>query len=164
MEWNRKNVLLSLPVLAVELATLANLNSYYSYHEMPVVAFLLAISFSVLLMASAILISQDISSTIRILLIVGGLLLFGVQAASNISEAFLRAQEFLPIDRLSILWNVPPSTWLIRSAFIWGGVINIVGMIYWIALGVHYRKERRRETLAAAALKELMMDKIKERN
>jgi hypothetical protein len=161
MEWNRKNVLLSVPVLAVELATLANLSSYYSYHEVPVVAFLLAISFSVLLMASAILISQDVSSTVRILLIVGGLLLFGVQAASNISEAFLRAQELLPVDRLSVLWNVAPATWTIRSAFIWGGVINIVGMIYWLALGIHYRQERRREALAAAALKDLMMDKVK---
>lgn len=48
MEWNRKNLLLALPVFAVEVATLANLSSYYSYHELPVVAFLLAISFSIL--------------------------------------------------------------------------------------------------------------------
>ena len=161
MEWNRKNLLLSLPVISVELATLANLSSYYSYHEVPVVAFLLAISFSVLLMASAILISQDISSKICALLIVGGLLLFCVQAASNISEAFLRAQEFLPVDRLSVLWNVPPAVWTIRSAFIWGGVINIVGLIYWIALGVHFRKEKRSEAIASAVLKDLMMDKVK---
>lgn len=111
-------------------------------------------------MASAILISQDVSSTIRVLLVVGGLLLFCVQAASNISEAFLRAQEFLPVDRLSVLWNVSPAVWTVRSAFIWGGVINVVGMIYWLALGVHYRRERRREALAAAALKDLMLDKV----
>jgi hypothetical protein len=161
MEWNRKNVLLSVPVFMVELATLANLSSYYSYHEVPIVAFLLAISFSMLLIASAILISQDISSIVRVLLIVGGLLLFGVQAASNISEAFLHAQEFLPAARLSVLWNVTPEVWIIRSSFIWGVVINVVGMIYWLALGVHFRREKRREVLAMAALKELMMDKVK---
>jgi hypothetical protein len=161
MEWNRKNLLLSLPVFTVELATLANLSSYYSYHEVPVVAFLLAISFSILLMASAILISQDLSTRIRVLLLVGGLLLFGVQAASNISEAFLRAQEFLPVDRLSILWNVPAASWTIRSAFIWGGVINAVGLIYWIALGMHFRAEKRRDAIAAAALKDLMLNKVK---
>lgn len=159
MEWNRKNLLLALPVLAVEVATLANLSSYYSYHELPAVAFLLAISFSVLLIASAILISQDVSPIIRVLLVIGGLLLFCVQAASNISEAFLRAQEFLPAARLSVLWGISSSAWTISSAFIWGGVINIVGMIYWLALGVHYRRERRREAIAAAALKDLIMNK-----
>src|SRR5438105_2138013 len=142
MELNRKNMLLSLPVFAVEVATLANLSSYYSYHEPPVVAFLLAISFSVLLIASAILISQDVGRVIRAMLIIGGLLLFGVQAAANISEAFLHALNFLPVAQLSILWGVPPATWTVRSSFIWGGVINIVGLIYWIALGVHFRKEK----------------------
>ena len=161
MELNRKNMLLSLPVFAVEVATLANLSSYYSYHEPPVVAFLLAISFSVLLIASAILISQDVGRVIRAMLIIGGLLLFGVQAAANISEAFLHALNFLPVAQLSILWGVPPATWTVRSSFIWGGVINIVGLIYWIALGVHFRKEKRSQAIASAVLKDLMMDKIK---
>ncbi|MGZ3611771.1 MAG: hypothetical protein ACXWOL_05300 [Ktedonobacteraceae bacterium] len=161
MELNRKNMLLSFPVLAVEVATLANLSSYYSYHEPPVVAFLLAISFSVLLIASAILISQDVGRLIRAMLITGGLLLFGVQAASNISEAFLHALVLLPVDHLSLLWNVSPATWTIRSAFIWGGVINIVGLIYWIALGVHFRKEKRSEALASEILKDLLKDKVK---
>jgi hypothetical protein len=40
-------------------------------------------------------------------------------------------------------------------------VINIVGMIYWLAIGIHFRREKRRESLSMAALKDLMAEKVK---
>jgi hypothetical protein len=77
----------------------------------------------------------------------------------------LRGRQFLPAEQLTMLWSVlghlTPTAWMVMSAFIWGGVINIVGLIYWIALGIHFRNERRREALAAAALQQAMMSKVK---
>lgn len=156
MEFDRKNLILSLPIFALEIATIANLMAYYQYHEMPFPAFLLAASFSVLLIGTAFMISQDLSTTVRTLLICGGLLLFMVQGASNISEAFLRAQDAMPATRLATLWGASPQDWMKNSSFIWGGIINVVGGIYWLGLSFHYRQERRRDAIASAALQEIL--------
>ena len=149
---DRKHLALSIPVFAVELATAFNLFGYYRYHELPLAALLLAVSFSALLIATAILIAQDLSTSIRALLIAGGVILFAVQAASNISEAYLRGQDLLPAGELATLWGVTPDGWLVRSSLIWGAAINVVGAIYWFALGMYYRSERRRDEVAAALL------------
>ena len=150
--FDRKHLAFSIPVFAVELATAFNLFGYYRYHELPLAALLLAVSFSALLIATAILIAQDLSPSIRVLLIAGGIILFAVQAASNISEAYLRGQDLLPAGELARLWNVTPDGWLVRSSLIWGASINVVGAIYWFALGMYYRSERRRDEVAAALL------------
>jgi hypothetical protein len=153
---SKKNIILGLPVLAVELATFANVNSYYAYHEPPASAFLLAVSFSILLVATAVLVSQDIGWMLRTLLITGGVILFGVQAASNVSEAFIHAQGVLPADLLAKLWGTSPEAWMGRSAFLWATAINAVGALYWVSLGLYYRKERRLSGAAEAALKEIL--------
>ncbi len=156
MEFSRKNLLLSSPVFFVELATMWNLLSYYVYHEPLIPALLLATSFSVLLIATAVLVSQDLGWVVRTLLITGGILLFFIQAASNISEAYLRGQTLLPVTYLATLWGVSPENWLLKSSFLWGGVINLVGGLYWLALGVHFRQERRWDQMAAAELNDLL--------
>lgn len=116
--FSRKNLLLSLPVFAVEAATLLNLIFYYLYHELTAAAVLLAISYSTLLIATAVLIAQNLSGPVRALLGLGGALLFLVQAASNVSEAYLRGRERLPAAELGVLWGMSAQEWLVRSSFI----------------------------------------------
>jgi hypothetical protein len=93
---------------------------------------------------------------LRGLLIIGGVILFGVQAASNVSEAFIHAQGVLPADLLAKLWGTSPEAWMGRSAFLWATAINAVGALYWVSLGLYYRKERRLNGAAAAALNEIL--------
>ena len=153
---DRRYLLPSLPIFAVELATLTNLAGYYHYHELWVAALLLAGAFSALLIATALLISQELSWSVRGLLVLGGLVLFLVQSIANVSEAFLRAAALLPAAQLGTLWHTTAAGWLVTSSVIFGGVVNLAGAIYWIALGQYLRVDHQRQTHAAAALDDLL--------
>ncbi len=154
--FSRKQLVLSLPILAVEAATLTNLAGYYHYHELLFAALLLATAFSALLIATAILISQELSWSMRALLVLGGVFLFLVQSIANVSEAYLHAQQLLPATQLATLWHTSAAGWLTRSSFIFGGAVNLAGAIYWIALGQHFRTEQKQQARADALLNDLL--------
>ena len=142
----RKNVYLALPVLLIELATLWSLRAAYGFHEHPLVALLVAVSFSVLLIGSAVLVGQDINPMLRGLLIAGGVLLFLVQLISNVSLAYLHAADALPAEQLAQLWHVSPEEWRLTSSWIYGAALNLTGAVFWVALSAHYREEELRRT------------------
>jgi len=148
--------MLSVPVFAVELATSFNLFSYYEHHEVAPAALLLAVSFSALLVGTAMLVAQPTASAIRALLIAGGFLTFLAQAMANMSEAFLRAQQSLPAARLSQFWNQTPQDLTIHSAIIYGSVINVVGLFYWLALALFFRAQREEQERAQERLQEFL--------
>ncbi len=153
--FNRKALLWWLPLLLVEAATAPNLAAYYHYHQSPTSALLLTLSFSALLLAMTVLAGQEIGCLVTSLVILGGLLLFLAQGAATISESFLRAQEALPADRLSHFWGAGPQQWLVLSSVIWGGTINLVGAIYWVALSLSFRRIARRPVEAPTQFKSL---------
>ena len=154
--FKRTNLLLSLPIMAVELATLTNLAGYYHYHELLFAALLLAGAFSALLISTALLISQDLNWPVRALLVLGGLALFFVQSIANVSEAYLRAEQLLPAAQLARLWHTSTASWLAQSSFIFGGAVNLAGAIYWIALGQYFRTDRQHQAHVSAVLDDLL--------
>lgn len=147
----RKHVLLALPAQAVEAATFLNLTTYYGYHEaQPIAAILLSLAYSALLTASAVLVARPgIPWAVRSLLMAGVVALFFAQCVANISGAFIHGVEALPVEVLRKLWG---EDWLPHSSFIFGGVINVVGLIYWLAFGMYLKHDFEQRAQAESAL------------
>jgi hypothetical protein len=124
----------------VEVVSVVNMSTYGGYHERHMEsAYLLALAFSILLAGSVIMVAHPhFPSTVRFLLSAGVTTLFLTQAVANISVAYIAGSTSLPVDVLERLWG---KGWLPVSSLIFGGVINVVGLTYWLALGVYMRSQ-----------------------
>jgi hypothetical protein len=141
-----KHLLLSIPVFFVEGASFLNVQHYYGYHEhYPLSAILLSVAFSVLLAGSVVIAARPgLSTGIKALLILGVIALFTTQAIANISGAFVVGSALLPTQTLAGFWG---PEWLHHSSIIFGGVINLVGLLYWVALAVYLRLDLEKREL-----------------
>jgi hypothetical protein len=143
-----KGLLYFLPVLMLELATANNVFGNYHFYEDAGPALLLAVSFSLLLVGTAMMASHDLGGGIRALLVCGGILSFLLQAWSNISLGYVHAiaDPQFPAGPLADLWGYTSSVAYTKdSAKLSGLGINIVGAIYWVAISLYFSKQRSEE-------------------
>ncbi len=108
MHISRKNVLFSVALAGVEIAGVINLVEYQLFHERFIAALVLGIGFPALLIATSVMIAQDLPQRMRAMLVVGGGIIFLVQAIANVSLAYLRANDIPETAR--------PWRWSLRSS------------------------------------------------
>lgn len=153
-----------LPLVMVELATTHNLFRYYvDYHEVGWVSILIAIAFPVLLVTGELRLAQEQDGRIRTLLIAGAMILFATQAIANISLAYLHAKSTLGITGISEIWQFVPNQWVHLSSIVFGGVLSVAVVPFWLATAIHIRRDMEQEAFTAAALDDFLGSKRNKR-